>query len=64
MKNKEKESRQNDTNFKSVEFMRSARQRLTEKYQQNREAFLKEIEQATEEFLKVRKNKPIKRIAA
>jgi len=43
--------------FKAVEFMRTARKLLTEKYQQDRVAFLNELQEATNIFLKLRKKK-------
>ena len=50
MKNKVEE-------FKAVEFMRNARKQLTEKYQKDKKAFLKELDSATLNFIELRKNK-------
>ena len=47
----------NGNDFKAVEFMRSERKRLTEKYQHDRNAFLKGLDRATQDFLKQRKKK-------
>ena len=49
MKNKIKD------NFKAVDFMRSARKRLTELYQKDREEFLNELSDATNDFFELRK---------
>lgn len=48
--------------FKAVEFMRSARKRLTEKYQKDRKTFLADLEKATLEFKAKRKLKSRKKL--
>ena len=47
----------NKEEFKAVEFMRIARKQLTEKYQKDKKAFFKELDEATQNFLKLRKKK-------
>lgn len=49
--------KKNEKEFKAVDFMRSARKRLTEKYLEDRTAFFKELEAATDDFIKSRKKK-------
>ena len=57
MKNSKVVLQEEEADFKAVEFMRSARKRMTEKYQKDRTAFLSELEQTTNDFLKLRKKK-------
>lgn len=47
----------NNSEFKAVAFMRNARKTVTEKYQNDRTAFMNEMDEATKEFLKLRKKR-------
>lgn len=52
--------KKNNTEFKAVDFMRSARDEMTRDYQENKKSFLEKLKKDTDAFLKARKLKPIK----
>ncbi len=50
-------SKNKNSEFKAVEFMREQRDRLTKLYQSDKEKFYKELEQSREKFLRKRGRK-------
>ena len=47
----------NTQEFHAVEFMRTTRKYLTEKYQHDRNSFLKELDRTTQDFINSRKKR-------
>ncbi len=54
----------NNKEFKSVEFMREQRERLSKLYQSDSKLFYKELDEATKSFLELRKKQKLTRKAA